>query len=108
VVLGSRIRTASDSFSVVIGARNFGEFEKLLPGQPRFTIASEALDAFAPSHLEWDIRIDIPQSEVPPARLDGRTRLGWTGWLSPKPSDTIRSDAHLRRMKPAHSSLGEL
>jgi type VI secretion system protein ImpH len=112
VVLGGRIRTASDSFSVAIGARSFAEFEKLLPGQPRFTIASEALDAFAPSHLEWDIRIDIPERDVPPARLDGRTRLGWTGWMSPKQTDRVRSDAHLRRMRPAHiarsQSTGEL
>lgn len=107
VVLGGKIRTASDSFSVVIGARTFVEFEKLLPGQPRFTIASEALDAFAPSHLEWDIRVDIPEREVPPARLDGRTRLGWSAWMSPKQADRVRSDVHLRRLKPAHYAVGK-
>ncbi len=106
LVLGERIRMASDAFSVVIGARSFAEFEKLLPSGPRFAIASEALDAFAPSHLEWDMRIEIAERDVPAARLDGRTRLGWTGWVGPKKTDRIRSDAHLRRLRPAHAALG--
>lgn len=107
VVLGGRIRTASDSFSIVVGANSFAELEKLLPGKPRFVIASEALDAFAPSHLEWDVRVEIAEREVPPARLDGRARLGWTSWMNPARTDSIRSDTHLRRMKPAHIASGD-
>lgn len=106
LVIGSRVRMASDAFSVVIRPKTMAEYEKLLPSGPRFAIASEALDAFAPSHLEWDIRIEIAERDAPPARLDGRTRLGWTGWVSPAKTDRIRSDAHLRRMPPAHRAQG--
>ncbi|PSJ36934.1 type VI secretion system baseplate subunit TssG [Sphingomonas deserti] len=108
LVLGSRIRTASDAFSVVIRARSADEFERLLPTSERFAIASEALEAFAPGHLEWDIRLELEEQLVPPARLDGRTRLGWTGWLSPQKTSRIRSDAHLRRIRIAHGAPGEL
>lgn len=106
IVLGGRLRTAADSFSVEIGAGSFAELEKLLPGQPRYVIASEALDAFAPGHLEWNIRLEIVEREVPAARLDGRARLGWTSWVSPARTDRIRSDTHLRRAKPVHGASG--
>ncbi|MEN3749478.1 type VI secretion system baseplate subunit TssG [Sphingomonas sp. HF-S3] len=107
LVLGSRVRMASDAFSVVIGARSRDEFDKLLPSGPRFAIAAEALDAFSPSHLEWDVRIEIAERHLSAARLDGRARLGWTSWMRPGSGDTIRSDVHLRRPVPAHAAAIE-
>ncbi len=94
---GARARVASDAFRIVIRANTMREYEALLPDGERFRIASEALDAFAPSHLEWDLMIEMAERHARPARLDGRARLGWTGWLSPGQSDRIRADAHLSR-----------
>ncbi|WP_440979345.1 type VI secretion system baseplate subunit TssG [Sphingomonas pseudosanguinis] len=96
MVLGRRTRVASDAFRVVIRARSRADYEALLPGGKRFAILSEALDAFAPSHLEWDVALETPAEQAPAARLDGRTRLGWSGWLGGGGSD-VRRDAHLRR-----------
>ena len=64
LVAGRRVRIASDAFRVVIRADNFDEFEELLPSASRFAIAAEALDAFAPSHLEWDLTLEIDDSVV--------------------------------------------
>lgn len=100
-MLGARAKVASDAFRVVIRARSRADYEALLPSGPRFAILSEALDAFAPSHLEWDVALEIAADQAPPARLDGRMRLGWTGWLGGDGSDAIRSDAHLRRRQRA-------
>lgn len=97
LVLGRRVRVASDAFRVVIRANSFREYEALLPSGARFAIASEALDGFAPSHLEWDLMIEMEERHAKPTRLDGRARLGWTGWLAPKGSNRVRSDTHLRR-----------
>lgn len=94
---GGRARVASDAFRIVVRAGSMREYEALLPEGERFRIASEALDAFAPSHLEWDLMIEMPERHARPARLDGRARLGWTGWLSPGQNDRIRADAHLSR-----------
>jgi len=109
--LGSRALIASDAFRVVIRAGDFNEFERLMPTAPRFAIMQEALDALAPGHLEWDVTVELEERHARPARLDGRTRLGWTGWVKPDPASTrVRADAHLvRRRKPGHhgSSLGE-
>jgi type VI secretion system protein ImpH len=97
VVVGSRVRSASDAFRVVVTANDLRQLESLLPSGDRFAIAVEALDAFAPDHLEWDLMIEIEESHVPTARLDGRSRLGWTSWLAPTGSTGVRTDAHLRK-----------
>lgn len=97
VVIGGRTRVASDAFRVAIRANSMAEYERLLPCGPRFAIAAEALDSFAPSHLEWDIMIEMEERHARPAQLDGRTRLGWTGWLKPGDGTNIRCDAHLTR-----------
>lgn len=97
MMAGKRVRVASDAFRVVVRAQSLHEFETLLPAGERFAVASEALDAFAPKHLEWDLMIEMEERHARPAHLDGRTRLGWTGWLCPKQTDRIRADAHLTR-----------
>lgn len=102
MIAGRSVRVASDAFRVAIGARTMHDYEALLPTGARFRIAQEALDAFAPSHLEWDIVIELPEREARAARLDGRTRLGWTGWVGPRQTDRIRADAHLRRRAAPH------
>lgn len=106
-VLGGRIRSASDAFRVVIRAKNFRDYQSLLPTSERFAIAAEALDAFTPSHIEWDICLEIEDGQAPPARLDGKAQLGWTGWIKPRKTvgkgKTIRGDAHLRRLRKRHS-----
>jgi predicted component of type VI protein secretion system len=84
----------------VVRADSIQAFEALLPDGPRFRILSEALDAFAPSHLEWDVTIELAERHARPAGLDGRTRLGWTSWSRPGGGDRIRADVHLRKRAP--------
>jgi type VI secretion system protein ImpH len=102
-VLGGRIRSASDAYRIVIRAKNYRDYQSLLPTSERFAIAAEALDAFTPSHIEWDVCLEIEDGQAPPARLDGKAQLGWTGWMKPrKPigdGKVIRADAHLRRLR---------
>ncbi|MFX4770367.1 type VI secretion system baseplate subunit TssG, partial [Acinetobacter baumannii] len=87
----------SDAFRVVIRANSMEEYRALLPGQARFAVASDALDSFAPSHLEWDITIEMEERHARPARLDGHCQLGWTGWMKPGSGSNVRADAHLTR-----------
>jgi len=97
-VAGSSVRTVTDAFRVVLKARNLREYEEFLPTGRRFAIAAEALEAFAPSHLEWDLELEIDEAETRGMRLDGRARLGWTSWSDPNlTSGKVRADARLRR-----------
>ncbi len=95
-MLGSRAKMVGDAFRVVIRARSPADYAALLPSGPRFGVLAEALDAFAPSHLEWDVALEIDGTAAGPARLDGRCRLGWSGWLGGGGAG-VRRDAHLRR-----------
>lgn len=94
---GTKVSVASDAFRVVVRAASRADYDALLPSGPRFRILSEALDAFSPSHLEWDVAIELVGRDRRPARLDGGTRLGWTGWIGETADETISADAHLRR-----------
>ncbi|MBV9931871.1 MAG: type VI secretion system baseplate subunit TssG [Alphaproteobacteria bacterium] len=104
---GARIRAASDAFRVVVRATDLGDFQTLLPTGSRFALAAEALSAFAPDHLEWDLLIELDESCAPPARLDGRAMLGWTSWLAPGRVPRLRSDVRLRRTSAAPGLFGE-
>lgn len=98
-MLGGRSLGTGDAFRLVVRASSLRDYASLLPKGKRFAIAAEALDAFAPSHLDWDIALEIEERHARPARLDGKAQLGWTGWMC-KPTDSrkIRQDAHLRRV----------
>jgi len=108
--LGARVFSASDAFRVIVRAESLRDYQSLMPGGERFRIAAEAIDAFKPTHLEWDLCVEIDDADAPPARLDGMGRLGWTSWMKrPSPprrktrrgpgrgSGIIRADAHLRK-----------
>ena len=113
VVLGNRVRSASDAFRVVIRAGNMRDYRSLLPSGERFGIAAAALDSFKPSHLEWDICLEIDEDEVAPSRLDGRSQLGWTGWVGKRTTKrqgsrgTIRADAHLTKLKKTPQRISQ-
>lgn len=110
LALGGRVFSASDAFRVVVRAESYRHYQSLMPGGERFRVAAEAIEAFKPSHLEWDLCVEIDDADAPAARLDSRARLGWTSWLKrpskprkvtrrgPGPgSGIIHADAHLRK-----------
>jgi type VI secretion system protein ImpH len=113
MVLGNRVRSASDAFRVVIRAGTMRDYKSLLPSGERFAIAAAALDAFKPSHLEWDICLEIDESVIAPAKLDGRSQLGWTGWVGKRTPakrgqwGTIRADAHLRKISKPRKRMSQ-
>jgi type VI secretion system protein ImpH len=100
-VLGQRAYLVDDRFEVRITAPDNHAFRRLLPGGDLFPLAAEALDALAPSHLEWGMTVCLPQAAVRPARLDGMAQLGWSSWIGTADNDDIRDNVHLRRASAA-------
>lgn len=100
-VLGSRAYLVDDRFEVRVTAPDNRHFRRLLPDGDLFPLAAEALDALAPSHLEWGMTLCLPQAEVKPVRLGDQARLGWSSWVGAQPAsaanDDIRDNVHLRR-----------
>jgi type VI secretion system protein ImpH len=97
-VTGSSVRGVTDAFRVIVRAGSFAEYESFLPTGLQFKIAAEALDAFTPSHLEWELEIELDEEAARPAQLDGRTRMGWTSWMAPTGKGGVRADARLGRI----------
>ncbi len=104
MIMGGRVRTGSDAFRIVIRCPTLRLYESLLPTGTLFPILAEAIDAFAPSHLEWDIALELDESLSPAAKLDGRTRLGWTGWLAPRGGGTVRRDTIIKKQRRKHAA----
>ena len=93
--VGGRIRLASEAFQVVIRANSLHDYRSLMPTGSRFPAASEALDAFAPSHLNWEIAIELDGRHIRAARADGSAQLGWTSWLGDGSPGKVRRDVRL-------------
>jgi type VI secretion system ImpH/TssG family protein len=96
-VAGARASTVSDAFRVVVQIDTFHDYEAFMPGGRKFDILAEALDSFAPSHLEWDLELGAGEEAVRPTALNGRARLGWTSWMNPQAGVGVRAEARLGR-----------
>jgi type VI secretion system protein ImpH len=100
-ILGGRVPVAEDTFRVVVRTRDIAEYETFLPGERRYAVADAALHALAPSHLDWEVQLEISEPQARIARLDGRASLGRTSWLAPRGRDMLRADARLRGRRGA-------
>ena len=60
-------------------------FNRLLAGvRPPSVLLRKLVDwvrLYLGYELDWDVRLALARTEVPPLSLDGRTQLGWTTWL---------------------------
>jgi type VI secretion system protein ImpH len=92
-VAGGRVRTLEDAFRLVVSVATAREYAEFLPDGPRFALLAEAVRAFAPPHLDWDVELEVAVPALRAARLDGRVRLGWTGSMGPLPTEGVRRDA---------------
>ncbi|PEQ14752.1 hypothetical protein B2G71_03180 [Novosphingobium sp. PC22D] len=105
-LIGQRIRTSSEAFQVIIRAGSLSDYRSLMPSGPRFAMAREALNAFTPSHLNWELVVELEGALVGNARADGTAQLGWTSWLGDGRPGEIRRDVKLRKGQ-SHSRKGK-
>jgi type VI secretion system protein ImpH len=95
-VLGARVRLVEDTFGLIAKVEDERALERFMPGGDNHRLARAAVEALKPSHLDWELTVQIDERKAPAARLDGGTRLGWTSWLAPAGRAVLRSDAKLR------------
>lgn len=94
-IAGRRVRTAEEAFRVVVTVHNAVDHRDLLPGGDRYKLLIEALDAFAPPHLEWEIELAVASEAIRPTRLRSGALLGWSSWIGSVMPGQVRSDARL-------------
>ncbi len=98
-MIGNKVYSASDAFQLVVRAKSLKEYKEMLPTGKRYAMAVEALDAFTPGHLEWDIKVTLDPAKYEMAKLNGQSRLGWTSWMGRDKSGRAKSDVHLKKRK---------
>jgi type VI secretion system protein ImpH len=96
-VLGSRVRVADDTVRLTVRAADPAAYDALIPSGERFVLAAEAINAFCPGHVTWELELELDAADARPATLGGGGRLGWSSWLSPSGGEGLRADARLRR-----------
>lgn len=94
-VLGKSLRVTDDTVRIRLQVRNMSEYRGFLPGGARFALAAEACTALLPSHIEWQLQVEIPELKIEPAKLDGQSQLGWSAWIAPQMRPRYRVDARL-------------
>jgi type VI secretion system ImpH/TssG family protein len=95
-LLGARVCVVEDTFRVAIQARSAEDYHDFLPGRHRHQIAREMLDMLKPSQLDWELQLELNESQAPEARLDGRSPLGLMSWMAPVKRSARRADARIR------------
>ena len=94
-LLGGRVWSRQHKFRIVIGPLSLVDYERLLPGGQSFHRLVPIVRNYAGDTLVWDVNLILRQAEVPPTRLGGFGRLGWTTWLKPRRAETDAADLFL-------------
>jgi type VI secretion system VasI/ImpG family protein/type VI secretion system ImpH/TssG family protein len=95
-LLGARVRVADDTVRLTVRAPDLDAYQALTPGGDRFGLAAEAITAFLPSHLDWELELELPEDKAQGVVLGRAGRLGWSSWvLARSEPGRTRADARL-------------
>ena len=91
VIVGTKVWSCQHKFRIHLGPLSFKAYERFLPAGDRIGRLVPLVRNYIGDELAWDLCLILKREQVPPARLDGNGRLGWTTWLGERSTD---SDAH--------------
>lgn len=94
-VLGARVWDRQHKFRIHLGPLNLGQYESFLPGGSAILALVSWVRHYLCYELEWDARLVLARTQVPPLRLGRYGRLGWTTWLGRHSSTTDAADLTL-------------
>jgi type VI secretion system protein ImpH len=79
--VGERIWVVHLKFRIRFGPLTWVAYEKLLPGGAAFRQVADWVRSYLGDELFWEAQLVLREAEVPPCRLGGGVRLGWSTWL---------------------------
>lgn len=91
-VLGTMVYSCQHKFRIHLGPLSIKAYQRFLPSGDRMGRLVPLVRNYIGDELAWDVRLILKQEEVPPTRLDGSFRLGWTTWIGQRATDTDTSD----------------
>jgi type VI secretion system protein ImpH len=92
---GSTVCDIESTIRVVVNCEDYAAYQSYLPGSLNYTRAVDGLNNLVPSHIDWEIELEIDQSHLPALALDGTAPLGWASWLAPPKTTGTRADLRL-------------
>jgi type VI secretion system protein ImpH len=95
---GSRVWDRQNKFRVRIGPLSLRDYERLLPGGDSLARVVAMVRNYVGDQLTWDLNLSLRRAEVPPLRLGGSARLGWSTWVSSRPLARDGDDLLLNAM----------
>lgn len=102
-LLGKRVWSRQHKFRVVFGPLDLADYERLLPGGLSLHRLIPIVRNYAGDALIWDVNLVLRANDVPPTRLGGYGRLGWTTWLTPRRARTDAADLFLDASADSHA-----
>ena len=102
--VGGRIWDRQCKFRVVFGPLAIDDYESMLPGGSNLSRLVALVRNYVGDELAWDLNLILKRQEVPPLKLGGTGRLGWTSWLSSGEPDKDADDVYLQPMRHVSGS----
>jgi type VI secretion system protein ImpH len=99
-MLGARIFDRQHKFRVVLGPLSMRDYQRFLPGGASLVRLTDWVRLYVRDPLDWDVNLQLRQSEVPRLALGRRQRLGYTTWLHAR---AATADARQLMLKPPTS-----
>jgi type VI secretion system protein ImpH len=80
-IIGSKHPDRQHKFRLRIGPMTLTKYESFLPRQSSFTALIDWVRNYVGFEFDWDVKLVLAKEEVPPLKLGGQSRLGWTTWM---------------------------
>lgn len=81
-IVGARVWDCQQKFRAVFGPLKLQEYERLLPSSDSCARMAALVRTYVGDELNWEANLILERGEVPPLRLGGVSKLGWTTWLT--------------------------
>jgi type VI secretion system protein ImpH len=105
ISVGSRTWDCQTKIRLRFGPLRLAEYEDLLPGGESLPRLGALVRNYVGDVLNWDLRLVLRKEDVPPLKLGGKGRLGWTTWLAGRPMSEDPSDLTLNPMAVSAGAL---
>jgi len=81
--LGARIRTVNDRITLSLSVTSLAAYRAYLPGGPAHRRLTDLVFWYLRDRVAVTLRLSLPASAIPPARLGATAELGWMAALAP-------------------------
>ena len=86
LVLGRSVWDCQNKFRIVMGPLGYDDYCRFMPGCDSLKRLQSWVRTYVGLTLDWDVRLILKKEQLPPLRLGGAVRLGWSTWLASAPA----------------------